>query len=142
MRISFSVDEESVRLLLSMPEVEQALESAGIKNVALVAFSESGISVKATAAGQRAKIKCGLGAQNRALMIDIRDVRIRGISVGGGWVENLVPRIAGELPKNFSIASRGGALNIECSLVGVKAAGIASDGRLFVILEIGENQWQ
>lgn len=93
----------------SISVTEQALQKAlddvisplGLKNP-LVNISPTGVSLKVTYGRVRGKLKFGVGAEEGMLKLNLRDVRIEGLSIGGDWLEGVLAKLMPEELGDFT----------------------------------------
>ena len=134
-RISISIDQNALERVVALPLVAAAAERAGITRFGTFNLSDTGVSFKLTSKGQRAKVKVSIAARSGNIVLDIRDVRISGLSIGGDWVNGVVANIMKQPPAGLTVAKQDGALWIGVPGIRFRAVGVEGD-KLHIIFDL------
>lgn len=139
MLFNYTTDAACLNRLLGDPTVLDLLERLDFKRP-MVKFSPTGISVKATIRGTRAKLKLGIGTTNGCLTFDIRDIKIGDmmVSVGGDWLEKWVAKAASSLPEGVRVVRNSPYRHLSVFVPGVwfEFVGVDSES-LLIKFELG-----
>ena len=132
MKLELNATEQALQTLLQAEPVAALLSSLGLKNP-LLGLSDTGISLKLTKGRFRYKIKLGLAASGGLLSLNLRDVRIEGISVGTSWAD-LFPAFHLILPGGIEAKLAQGILWLSSDRIKFLATGTSGD-QLTIIAE-------
>ena len=96
MRLSLEVEGAWLAGKLEHPAIQALLDTQGLHRP-ILKISDTGISLSVRHGGgmlaQRVKVKVGMTAENGNLLLDLRDAKLSGLSIGGNWLEKLLPKM-------------------------------------------------
>lgn len=136
MRLSLNLSLAWLGRKLEDPALADLLDNHGL-HAPRLSYNDSGIALSIRHGGgrlaQRVKFKVALAAKDGALLLDLRDAKLLGISIGSTWLEKLLPEM--DLPGGWRIERSDDAIAFSHPAVNFLAAGIDS-GNIVIILEV------
>lgn len=99
-RISLQVTPALANAIVRTQIVQDFLARYDLKNPLILA-SDSGIAIKLTHGKLRGKVKISIAAKDNNLILNIRDVKLEGVSLGGNWIEGVLQKVISMLQQRF-----------------------------------------
>lgn len=136
MRLSLEISGAWLAGKITSPANQVLLDQTGLHSPRLL-ISDTGISLSVRHGGgmlaQRVKVKVGVSAENGNLHLDLRDAKLAGLSIGGNWLEKLLPKMS--LPAGFQLSRETGSISISNPGLQFMAAGVQG-GNIVLIVEV------